>query len=54
LTCLCLVRVEQDTIHTVYYAWALQQMEPDEVTEDAIYAMWRLRDMQQQGIVALI
>lgn len=44
----------KDTIHTVYYAWALQQMEPDEVTEDAIYAMWRLRDMQQQGIVALI
>ncbi|KAJ8427772.1 hypothetical protein Cgig2_002922 [Carnegiea gigantea] len=40
----------KDTIHTVYYAWALQQMEPDEVTEDAIYAMWRLRDMQQQGI----
>ncbi|MED6204753.1 hypothetical protein PIB30_011725 [Stylosanthes scabra] len=44
----------KDTIHTVYYAWALQQMEPDEGGEDGIYLMWRLREMQQQGIQALI
>ncbi|XP_028758376.1 mitochondrial import inner membrane translocase subunit TIM44-2 [Neltuma alba] len=44
----------KDTIHTVFYAWALQQMEPEDRGEDAIYLMWRLREMQQQGIQALI
>lgn len=44
----------QDTIHTVYYAWAMQQMEPEEINEDAIYSMWRLREMQQLGVAALI
>ncbi|KMS96872.1 hypothetical protein BVRB_7g180750 [Beta vulgaris subsp. vulgaris] len=44
----------QDTIHTVYYAWAMQQLEPEEVDEDAIYSMWRLREMQQLGVAALI
>lgn len=44
----------QDTIHTVYYFWALQQMEQEERGEDGIYLMWRLREMQQQGIQALI
>ncbi|GMH25763.1 hypothetical protein Nepgr_027606 [Nepenthes gracilis] len=44
----------KDTIHTVYYAWAMQQMEPEEVGEDGIYSMWRLREMQQLGVQALI
>ncbi|KAH9624605.1 hypothetical protein KSS87_010308 [Heliosperma pusillum] len=44
----------KDTIHTVYYAWAMQQMDPEDVTEDAIYSMWRLREMQQFGVAALI
>ncbi|XP_057544350.1 mitochondrial import inner membrane translocase subunit TIM44-2-like isoform X1 [Amaranthus tricolor] len=44
----------QDTIQTVYYAWAMQQVEPDEIDVDAIYSMWKLREMQQFGITALI
>ncbi|CAO2827603.1 unnamed protein product [Amaranthus hypochondriacus] len=44
----------KDTIHTVYYAWAMQQIEPDDIDEDAIYSMWRLREMQQLGVAALI
>ncbi|GAB4841722.1 hypothetical protein Ancab_022444 [Ancistrocladus abbreviatus] len=44
----------KDTIHTVYYAWAMQQMEADETGEGGIYSMWRLREMQQLGVQALI
>ncbi|KAJ1405751.1 Tim44-like domain [Sesbania bispinosa] len=44
----------KDTIHTVYYFWALQQMDQEDHGEDGIYLMWRLREMQQQGIQALI
>ncbi|XP_054803126.1 mitochondrial import inner membrane translocase subunit TIM44-2-like [Prosopis cineraria] len=44
----------KDTIHTVYYAWALQQMEAEDRGEDCIYLMWRLREMQQEGVRALI
>ncbi|XP_074276666.1 mitochondrial import inner membrane translocase subunit TIM44-2-like [Silene latifolia] len=44
----------KDTIQTVYYGWAMQQMDPEDVKEDAIYSMWRLREMQQQGVAALI
>ncbi|XP_021851473.1 mitochondrial import inner membrane translocase subunit TIM44-2-like isoform X1 [Spinacia oleracea] len=44
----------QDTIHTVYYAWAMQQMDPEDINDDAIYSMWRLREMQQVGVAALI
>lgn len=44
----------KDTIHTVYYAWAMQQMEPEDIGGDAIYSMWRLREMQQLGVAALI
>ncbi|XP_057721431.1 mitochondrial import inner membrane translocase subunit TIM44-2-like [Arachis stenosperma] len=44
----------KDTIHTVINAWALQQMEQDEGGEDGIYLMWRLREMQQQGMQTLI
>ncbi|CAI0436110.1 unnamed protein product [Linum tenue] len=44
----------QDTIHTVYYGWAMQQVEPQELGEGAIYPVWRLREMQQLGVQALI
>ncbi|XP_004515202.1 mitochondrial import inner membrane translocase subunit TIM44-2-like [Cicer arietinum] len=44
----------KDTIHTVFYQWALQQMDQEDHGEDAIYLMWRLREMHQQGIQALI
>ncbi|KAK9110079.1 hypothetical protein Sjap_018139 [Stephania japonica] len=44
----------KDTIHTVYYAWAMQQMDVEELGEGAIYPVWRLREMQQLGIQALI
>ncbi|CAL1408937.1 unnamed protein product [Linum trigynum] len=44
----------QDTIHTVYYAWAMQQVEPQELGEGAIYPIWRLREMHQLGVQALI
>ncbi|BAT92962.1 hypothetical protein LR48_Vigan05g053000 [Vigna angularis] len=44
----------KDTIHTVFYLWALQQMDQEDRGEDGIYLMWRLREMQQQGIQALI
>ncbi|KAK9111780.1 hypothetical protein Scep_019299 [Stephania cephalantha] len=44
----------KDTIHTVYYAWAMQQMDVKELGEGALYPLWRLREMQQLGIQALI
>ena len=44
----------QDTIHTVYYAWAMQQVDAEELGEGAIYPIWRLREMQQLGVQALI
>ncbi|KAK9135179.1 hypothetical protein Syun_014509 [Stephania yunnanensis] len=44
----------KDTIHTVYYAWAMQQMDVEELGEGALYPLWRLREMQQLGIQALI
>ncbi|GFQ01870.1 mitochondrial import inner membrane translocase subunit tim44-2 [Phtheirospermum japonicum] len=44
----------QDTINTVYYAWAMQQLNPEELGEGAPYSIWKLREMQQQGIRALI
>ncbi|XP_058101629.1 mitochondrial import inner membrane translocase subunit TIM44-2-like isoform X2 [Magnolia sinica] len=44
----------KDTIHTVYYAWAMQQVDAEELGEGAIYPIWRLREMQQLGIQALI
>ncbi|XP_027096574.2 mitochondrial import inner membrane translocase subunit TIM44-2-like [Coffea eugenioides] len=44
----------KDTIHTVYYAWAMQQVPPEELGEGAIYPIWRLREMQQFGVQALI
>ncbi|XP_043693884.1 mitochondrial import inner membrane translocase subunit TIM44-2-like [Telopea speciosissima] len=44
----------KDTIHTVYYAWAMQQMDVEELGEGAFYPVWRLREMQQLGVQALI
>ncbi|KAK9288934.1 hypothetical protein L1049_017405 [Liquidambar formosana] len=44
----------KDTIHTVYYAWAMQQMDVEELGEGALYPIWRLREMQQLGVQALI
>ncbi|XP_051214283.1 mitochondrial import inner membrane translocase subunit TIM44-2 [Lolium perenne] len=45
----------QDTIRTVYYQWAMQLMDSDEVPEEeSYYAVWRLRDMQAMGVKALI
>ncbi|KAG7584533.1 NTF2-like domain superfamily [Arabidopsis suecica] len=44
----------QDTIHTVYHEWAMQQVEATELGEDAIYPIWRLREMRRNGVQALI
>ncbi|XP_071726762.1 mitochondrial import inner membrane translocase subunit TIM44-2-like [Rutidosis leptorrhynchoides] len=44
----------KDTIHTVHYLWAMQLSEPDEGAEGAHMPIWKLRDMQQVGIRALI
>ncbi|KAK6922096.1 Tim44-like domain [Dillenia turbinata] len=44
----------KDTIQTVYYAWAMQQVDVDELGEGALYPVWRLREMQQLGVQALI
>ncbi|GLJ37157.1 hypothetical protein SUGI_0753660 [Cryptomeria japonica] len=44
----------KDDIHTVYYAWAMQQMDSGEMKEGEVYPTWRLREMQQLGIQSLI
>ncbi|XP_008785775.1 mitochondrial import inner membrane translocase subunit TIM44-2 [Phoenix dactylifera] len=44
----------KDTIHTVYYAWAMQQMDVEELGEGAYYPVWKLREMQQLGVQSLI
>nr|CAB3476586.1 unnamed protein product [Digitaria exilis] len=45
----------QDTIQTVYYSWAMQLMDSDEVPEEeSYYPVWRLREIQQAGVKALI
>uniref|UniRef100_A0A0D6R7W3 Tim44-like domain-containing protein n=1 Tax=Araucaria cunninghamii TaxID=56994 RepID=A0A0D6R7W3_ARACU len=44
----------EDDIHTVYYAWAMQQMDAGEMGESEFYPTWRLREMQQLGIQSLI
>ncbi|KAF8392193.1 hypothetical protein HHK36_022535 [Tetracentron sinense] len=44
----------KDTIHTVYYAWAMQQLDVEELGDGAMYPIWRLREMQQLGIQSLI
>lgn len=44
----------QDDIHTVYYAWAMQQVSPDENEPGDYLAHWKLREMQQAGMQAII
>ncbi|GJN13874.1 hypothetical protein PR202_gb00625 [Eleusine coracana subsp. coracana] len=45
----------QDVIQTVFYHWAMQLMDCDEVPEEeSYYPVWRLREMQQAGVKALI
>ncbi|KAG6558063.1 hypothetical protein Mapa_000243 [Marchantia paleacea] len=44
----------QDEIHTVFYAWAMQQMSPEDMEEGEIHPRWQLREMQQLGIQAII
>ncbi|EPS66324.1 hypothetical protein M569_08451, partial [Genlisea aurea] len=45
----------QDTIQTVFYAWAMQQLDPEEIGDGAsYYSIWKLREMQQMGVRALI
>ncbi|GBG80438.1 hypothetical protein CBR_g30902 [Chara braunii] len=44
----------EDDIHTVYYAWAMQQVPPDEMEEGEMQTRWRLREMQQLGMQAII
>lgn len=44
----------QDTIHTVIHAWAMQQVDPEDLGEGALYPIWRLREMHQLGAQALI
>ncbi|XP_062073474.1 mitochondrial import inner membrane translocase subunit TIM44-2 [Humulus lupulus] len=44
----------QDSIHTVYYAWAMQQVDPEELGDGAIYPIWKLREVQQLGVQSLI
>ncbi|KAJ7972650.1 mitochondrial import inner membrane translocase subunit TIM44-2-like [Quillaja saponaria] len=44
----------KDTIHTVYYHWAMQRVDPEELGNGSINPVWRLREMAQQGIQALI
>ncbi|KAG6785796.1 hypothetical protein POTOM_007380 [Populus tomentosa] len=44
----------QDTIHTVYYAWAMRQVDAEELGGGAIYPIWKLMEMQQLGVQTLI
>ncbi|GMP90668.1 hypothetical protein CsSME_00041681 [Camellia sinensis var. sinensis] len=44
----------KDTIHTVYYAWAMQQFDVEELGEGALFPIWRQRELQQLGVKALI
>ncbi|KAJ6834962.1 mitochondrial import inner membrane translocase subunit TIM44-2 [Iris pallida] len=44
----------KDTIQTVHYAWAMQQIDIDELGEGALYPVFRLREMQQIGVQSLI
>lgn len=44
----------QDTIQTVYYGWAMQLVDAEELGEAADFPVWRLREMQQLGVQALI
>ncbi|KAI3874457.1 hypothetical protein MKX03_004787 [Papaver bracteatum] len=45
---------EKDTIQTVFYQWAMQQVDVEGLEEGALYLIWRLRETQQLGMKALI
>ncbi|MQM02239.1 hypothetical protein Taro_035007 [Colocasia esculenta] len=49
-----LIAYLKDTIQTVYYAWAMQLMDAEELGEGALYPTWRLRELQQLNVQALI
>ncbi|RZC65192.1 hypothetical protein C5167_008883 [Papaver somniferum] len=44
----------KDTIQTVLYQWAMQQIDVEDQEEGALYPIWRLRETQQLGMKALI
>ncbi|XP_026418407.1 mitochondrial import inner membrane translocase subunit TIM44-2-like [Papaver somniferum] len=44
----------KDTIQTVFYQWAMQQVDVEDQEEGALYPIWRLRETQQLGMKALI
>ncbi|KAF9601530.1 hypothetical protein IFM89_020358 [Coptis chinensis] len=44
----------EDTIQCVIYAWAMQLLDVEEQGEGALNPIWRLREMHQQGVTALI
>lgn len=44
----------KDDILTVYYAWAMQQVTPEEMEDGEIFPQWQLREMQQLGVQAII
>lgn len=43
-----------DTILTVYYGWAMQRVDEEELEEGAPFPIWKLREMQKSGVQALI
>ncbi|MCO5593818.1 hypothetical protein L7F22_047836 [Adiantum nelumboides] len=44
----------KDDILTVFYAWAMQQVVPDDYQDGLLYPYWQLREMQQLGIKSII
>lgn len=46
--------LDQDTILTVYYGWAMQRVDEEELEEGAPFPIWKLREMQKSGVQALI
>ncbi|KAJ4837055.1 hypothetical protein Tsubulata_011156 [Turnera subulata] len=44
----------QDTILTVFHAWAMEQVDPQELGEGAIYPIWKIKEIHQEGVQALI
>ncbi|CAI5489779.1 unnamed protein product, partial [Closterium sp. Naga37s-1] len=44
----------KDNIMTMFHAWAMQQASMEDLAEDPSEPKWRLREMQQMGMQALI
>ncbi|KAI5069400.1 hypothetical protein GOP47_0015701 [Adiantum capillus-veneris] len=44
----------KDDIQTVFYAWAMQQVVPEDYQDGLLYPYWQLREMQQLGIKSII